>query len=250
MTTLMRMLALFASLLALPRLFLALDEDGGKDDDTKDEDESTDDDSGDDDKDEDAKDSDSGDDDGDDDEPPKKFTQADLDAAIDKRLARERRKHERELEKAKGKADGKGKDAKGADSQAEERVTKAQSRVVRTEAKAAALAAGVDPKRVARFLRLVELDDPGEFLSDDDEPDEEAISAAVEEALEDVPEFKAKTGDDGEGKRRKGKSGGDGMNGDGQRKQWTRAEIDGMSAEEIDKHWDSIQAAMKAGAIK
>lgn len=249
MTTILRMLALFASLLALPRLFLALDEDGkdGKDDDSKDGDDS---DGGSDDSDDDSDsdgDTDGGEDDGDDDEPPKKFTQADLDSAIDKRLARERRKHERELEKAKG---GKGKDGKDSKPDPnEERVTRAQGRVVKTEAKAAALAAGVDPKRVARFLRLVELDDPGEFLSDDDEPDEEAIAAAVEEALEDVPEFKAKS-DDGDGKRGKGKSGGDGMNGDGERKRWTRAEIDKMSPEEIDKNWDSIQEAMKAGAIK
>jgi hypothetical protein len=189
---------------------------------------------------------------GDDNGDGARFTQADLDAAIDKRLARERRKHDRELEKARNAAastdDGTGSagGTGGSTTAADDRVTRAEQRVLRTEAKAAALAAGVPSAKVARFLKLVDLD-PDELIDADGDPDEDAINDAVEAALADVPEFKA-TGDTG-GKRG-GKSGSDGMNGDGAKKTWTRAEIDAMSPDDIDKHWDSIQAAMRAGAIR
>lgn len=70
-----------------------------------------------------------------------------------------------------------------------------------------ALAADVDPKRVARFLKVADLTDL-EALTQDGAPDEKAIKRAVDAAVKEWPEFKS-NGDGG-----KGRSGAD-MNGDG-----------------------------------
>lgn len=70
-----------------------------------------------------------------------------------------------------------------------------------------ALAADVDPKRVARFLKVADLTDL-EALTQDGAPDEKAIKRAVADAVKEWPEFKT-NGDGG-----KGRSGAD-MNGDG-----------------------------------
>ena len=72
---------------------------------------------------------------------------------------------------------------------AEERATIAAER--------AALAAGVKPKRVAKFVKLLDLDDA---LNDDGTVDREALKELIDDELEALPEFKAAGGgsdDDG-----------------------------------------------------
>lgn len=113
---------------------------------------------------------------------------------------------------------------------------------IETAAERAALAAGVKPDRVDRFLRLVDLTDRDE-LTADGKPDSDAINAAVAKALTDVPEFK------GEPARPSGSSGSDGMNGDGDRKTWTREEIAKMSVADFEKHEDEINAALAGGRV-
>jgi hypothetical protein len=113
---------------------------------------------------------------------------------------------------------------------------------IETAAERAAIAAGVKPDRVDRFLRLVDLTDRDE-LTADGKPDSDAITAAVAKALGDVPEFK------GEPARPSGSSGSDGMNGNGDRKTWTREEIAKMSVADFEKHEDEINAALAGGRV-
>lgn len=112
---------------------------------------------------------------------------------------------------------------------------------VETTAERAAVAAGVKPDRVDRFMRLVDLSDLDE-LAADGKPDPDAIKAAVAKALADVPEFKGETG-------RSGSSGSDGMNGNGDRKTWTREEIAKLSVEDFEKHEAEINAALTGGRV-
>lgn len=112
---------------------------------------------------------------------------------------------------------------------------------IETSAERAAIAAGVKPDRVDRFMRLVNLADVDD-LTVDGKPDTEAIKAAVATALADVPEFKgtpAKTGS----------SGSDDMNGTGDKKTWTRAEIAAMSVADFEKNEDEINAALSGGRV-
>lgn len=113
---------------------------------------------------------------------------------------------------------------------------------IETAAERAAIAAGVKPDRVDRFLRLVDLTDRDE-LTADGKPDGDAITAAVAKALADVPEFK------GEPAKPSGSSGSDGMNGNGDRKTWTRDEIAKMSVADFEKHEDEINAALAGGRV-
>jgi len=75
------------------------------------------------------------------------------------------------------------------------RATAAEQRADRAEAKALALAAGVNPKRIDTFIRLV---DHVAALKDVDRADEAAVTtalaAAVNAELEAAPEFKAGAG--------------------------------------------------------
>jgi hypothetical protein len=121
------------------------------------------------------------------------MSQAEFDALIDKRLAKARKSWDDE---AKTKADRDKLDeterlkAEKADAekQAADRTATAHKRIARTEAKAAAIAAGVNEDRVERFLRNVDLD--GDLVNDEGEPDLKAIRKAVGDALREVPEFK------------------------------------------------------------
>lgn len=218
--------------------------DNSGDDDSDDDADDQDDGSGNDDQDGDGS---GGDDDGDQGDEAK-FTQADLDAKITERLERERRKHEkklnREVEKAKADAAKAGDDAgKAADDGAsDERVAKLNKRAVTAEAKAVALGSGVKPDRMNRFLRLVDLDDVD--VDDDGEVDEDAVADAVKAALEDVPEFAGSGESKDEPKRTK--SGGDNHKGDDTGPLLTREQIKAMSPEEINENWEQIQKSLAA----
>lgn len=112
---------------------------------------------------------------------------------------------------------------------------------VETTAERAAVAAGVKPDRVDRFMRLVDLSDLDE-LAADGKPDSDAIKAAVAKALADVPEFKGEPA-------KSGSSGSDGMNGNGDRKTWTREEIAKLSVEDFEKHEKEINEALTGGRV-
>ncbi len=112
---------------------------------------------------------------------------------------------------------------------------------VETAAERAAVAAGVNPDRVDRFMRLVDLSDLDE-LAADGKPDTDAIKAAVAKALADVPEFKGEA-------PKSGSSGTGDMNGGGDRKTWTREEIAKMSVADFEKHEAEINAALTGGRV-
>lgn len=121
------------------------------------------------------------------------MTQAELDALVQKRLGQAQKRWEKDQADAKAKAEmteAERLKAEKADVEkaAAEQVTAANNRVIRAEAKAAALAAGVKPDRAAAFLRVADLD--GIDVDDDGTPDSDAIAKAVKAVLDDFPEFK------------------------------------------------------------
>lgn len=134
-------------------------------------------------------------------QPDKQFTQADLDAAVEKRLARERKKWERESKQppagksSEGEKSGEGTQQEKDDSA--EKISKANARLVKSEAKAAAIAAGVKPEKVPYVVKLADLD--GIDVDDDDGPDSDAIKKAIDKVLKDMPEFKAQAAGGGSG---------------------------------------------------
>ena len=96
--------------------------------------------------DDDDPDADTDNDDSEDDQDEKKFTQKDVDDAVKKRLAREKRKWQREQQK---KASGSGTDGReGAGDDGEEKdnekLKAAESRAIKAETRAACFEAGVD----------------------------------------------------------------------------------------------------------
>jgi hypothetical protein len=176
------------------------------------------------------------------------MTQAELDALIGKAHGKAKTQAEREFKQwlerqqmddaARAKAE---KD--DAEKAAQEHVKGANGRLVRAEAKVAALAAGVKADRVTRFLRNVDLDDVE--VDDDGDVDEKAVAKAVKAALDEVPEFKGGASNGGGG----GSSGGE-FNGTGDKKVWTRDEISKLSPEEYEKHEEEILAQLAKGGIK
>ncbi|MCL4293886.1 MAG: DUF4355 domain-containing protein [Acidimicrobiia bacterium] len=122
------------------------------------------------------------------------LTQADLDALVEKRLGKARKTWEAEAATAAERAkldDVERLKAEKADAEKAAADARAAALAVRVAATAerAALAAGVRPDRVERFMRLVDLADV-DGLVDDGEPDRDAIGKLVTKALDDVPEFK------------------------------------------------------------
>lgn len=124
----------------------------------------------------------------------KQFSQSDLDTAIEKRLARERKKWERENNKQQpanpGTTAGEPeKETNPAQDDSAEKISKANARLVKAEAKAAAIAAGVKPEKIPYVVKLADLD--GIDVDDDEGPDGDAIKKAIDKVLKDMPEFKA-----------------------------------------------------------
>jgi len=121
----------------------------------------------------------------------KKFSQADLDDAVEKRLARAMKKWEREHPEAKKAEDDKkdqGKDDKSADDGSAAKIAAANQKLVQSEAKAVALSLGVKSDRVAYAVRMADLSK----IDVDDElgVDGEALKKAIEQVLKDIPELK------------------------------------------------------------
>lgn len=119
----------------------------------------------------------------------KQFTQADVDAAVEKKLARERRKWEREQTAPTASTAEKTAEQKPAaadDSAA--RLSKANTRQLTTDARLAALELGVPAARAAYAARLADL--TGIDIDDEEGPDHDAVKKAVQKVLTDIPELK------------------------------------------------------------
>lgn len=174
--------------------------------------------------------------------------QAHIDKLISKTVGRERTRLEGELKTLKDRGDMDevtrltaelaDRDAAIATSAATVLATK-----VETRAERAALAAGVKPERLDRFMRLVDID--VDTLTADGKPDADAITALVATTLADVPEFKGAASTTGGAP-----TGADLTGGNGQPKTWTRAEIAALSLEDFETHEAEINAQLKAGKVK
>ncbi len=123
-----------------------------------------------------------------------------------------------------------------ADQRAAEALAERDRVLVRTEAKVAVLAAGVPAERLAKALRLLDLDG---VKVDDGRIDAAAVRQAVEALKAEIPELFATPGP--------ARSGGDfTVAGEGKRS-FTAAEVKAMSAAEYSEKREEIMAAMREG---
>lgn len=140
-------------------------------------------------------------DDSEDDPDERKFTQQDVDEAIKKRLARERRKWNKEQQKKTKGTDGEGEagDGSGEDDQ---RLKEVEERALKAETKVACLEVGVDKDAVDDVTTLAHA-----YMEADEDLD---LEDAIEKVIKKYPHFKnhsGKSGDDADGT--KGKSWGE-----------------------------------------
>lgn len=179
----------------------------------------------------------------------KTFTQAEVDALIDKRIARERSKLESDLKTMKDRSDMDEVDRLKAELADRDKALEAKDAAnlsgrVETRAERLAIAAGVNPKRVDRFMRLLDLTDL-DSLATDGKPDDDAIKALVDAELDATPEFKGAASG-----ATSTPTGADFTGAGGTPKVWTREAIDKLSVEEFEKHEAEITAQMRAGKVK
>lgn len=174
------------------QLFAGEGEDGGNGDDAGEGDDQDDDESN---------------EDGDDDQDEKKFSQKDVDNAINKRLARERRKWQREQQK-KDKPDTKtGNEEESEDAKARK---KAEERASRAEAKNACYEAGVTKDSVDDVVALARA-----YMAADEDLD---LEDAIEKVVKKYPQFKKGTADQEDKEDNKQKSWGQRQTGRGTKK--------------------------------
>lgn len=225
------------------------DDASGGDDDTSGDDQTGDDADGD----ADGDDTDGG---GDGDDDKITLTRAELDAKIERRLARERRRASRQNDDS-GKGDGKGKGddtpppkdedpvaaiARRLDAMDERDRQREEARATeRLNDRAAEIAkdSGVRPDRVRAAVRQAELD--GLRANDTDD-----IADAIDDVLKMFPEWKAEKG---KGRARTSTRDDTSNNGSGP-KQWTDKEIAKLSDKEYDKHAEEIEKALAEGRVK
>ncbi len=128
----------------------------------------------------------SDDDDPDDDDPDeKKFSQKDVDAAVKKRLEREKRKWKRDQQKKTSIPDGRGKagdDDKRPESEDEKARKAAEDKVSGLEMKVACYEAGVDKDAVDDVAALAR-----SYMAADDDLD---LEDAIEKVVKKYPQFK------------------------------------------------------------
>lgn len=172
----------------------------------------------------------------------KTFTQDELDAIIDKRLKRERKKWQDTVESEKKKAQMTEQERlKAEKEEAEKRVTEAEKRanqrLIRAEAKAMAAELGVKSERVNYLLKLADLDG---VEVDDGEVDASAVKTAVQQVVKDMPELIGK----------KAGNTGDDFSQTDQTKVLSLEEIKKMSPEELDKNWEAVSDALEKGRIR
>ena len=150
------------------------------------------------------------DDEGDDDPDEKKFSQKDIDEAVKKRIARERRKWQREQQKDKPKPDsgddaGKG----GAESEDSKKRKEAEAKASSLEVKVACFEAGVAKDSVADVAALAR-----SYMEADEDLD---LEDAIEKVVKKYPQFKSEK-DPYEDEDAKGRSWGQRQTGRGAKK--------------------------------
>lgn len=118
----------------------------------------------------------------------KQFSQAEVDAAVEKKLARERRKWEREQTTTQPASEKPAEQKPAATDESAARIAKANAREVMTAAKLAAVSLGVPASRAAYAARMADLS--GVEVDDVDGPDTDAVKKAMEAVLKDIPELK------------------------------------------------------------
>lgn len=123
----------------------------------------------------------------------KTFTQDDLDAILAKRLARERKQWEQQLEEERKKAamtetEKLKAEKEDAERRAQEAQMAANQRLIHAEARVQAVTLGIKPERIAYALKLADLS--GVEVDEQGNPDAAAIKAALEAVLNDLPELR------------------------------------------------------------
>lgn len=143
---------------------------------------------------------DDSDEDGKDDADEKKYSQEDMDKAVEKRLAREKRKWQREQQKS-NKPDGKGKAGDDDKPESNTDLDKERKRNEKLTMRLACYEAGVPKDSVKDVTALAKA-----YMEEDDDLD---FEDAIEEVLKKYPQFKGSSDDSGEkgawGQRQKGK---------------------------------------------
>lgn len=147
-----------------------------------------------------------------DDPEERKFTQKDVDDAVKKRLAREKRKWQREQQKkaAGGGADGRGTAGDDGEEKDDEKLKAAESRAIKAETRAACFEAGVDKEAVDDVTALAH-----SYMEADEDLD---LEEAIEKVVKKYPHFKNKAGaSDDDADDSKGKSWGERQKGGSKR---------------------------------
>lgn len=157
----------------------------------------------------DDQDDDESDKDGEEDQDEKKFSQKDVDNAVNKRLARERRKWQREQQK-KNNPDTKANTGDGEESEDVKARKKAEERASRAEAKNACYEAGVTKDSVDDVVALARA-----YMAADEDLD---LEDAIEKVVKKYPQFKKNTADQEEEEDNKQKSWGQRQTGRGSKK--------------------------------
>lgn len=143
--------------------------------------------------DDDDPDNDSDEGDSDDDQDEKRFTQKDVDDAVKKRIARERRKWQREQQKKESGsgADGRGRAGDDGKEKDNEKLKEAESRAIKAETRAACFEAGVDKDAIDDVTALAHA-----YMEADEDLD---LEDAIEKVVKKYPHFKkeADSSDDG-----------------------------------------------------
>lgn len=157
-------------------------------------------------------DDDSDDDDSEDDQNEKKFTQKDVDDAVKKRIARERRKWQREQQKKESGSgsDGRGRAGDDGKEKDDEKLKEAESRAIKAETRAACFEAGVDKDAIDDVTALAHA-----YMEADEDLD---LEDAIEKVVKKYPHFKNKAGaSDDDADDSKGKSWGERQKGGSKR---------------------------------
>ena len=138
-----------------------------------------------------------------DDAEEKKFTQKDVDDAVKKRIARERRKWQREQQKkASGDgADGRAKAGDDAEEKDNEKLKAAESRAIKAETRAACFEAGVDKDAIDDVTALAHA-----YMEADEDLD---LEDAIEKVVKKYPHFKKGADSSDDADDTKGKSWGE-----------------------------------------
>jgi len=135
-----------------------------------------------------------------DDKKTKTYTQNEVDRIIKNRLARELKKQAKAKDKdtkttkvAKDtKVETKGDD--GATNKLLEQMAKIQEKLVQSEIKSALVTSGIDPDKVGKAMKLIDMDN---ILDENDEPDMKLLRREVKEIIKEFPNLKKATSSGG-----------------------------------------------------